>query len=181
MTGILIICVLVILIALQLMNETDHNEKNKKDLVNAIDRLLPQTQCGKCGYSGCRPYAEALLDGEADINQCPPGGMNTIRQLANLLGRNIKPLNPCYGKTGPKTIAYIDENICIGCVKCIKACPVDAIIGAPRQMHTVIPELCTGCELCIAPCPVDCISLMIVTHPGKRIKLEPVKQTGAGS
>lgn len=178
MTGILLILVLVTLIALQLINEPGHDENTREDLVATVDKLLPQTQCGKCGYSGCRPYAEALVHGKADINQCPPGGMNTIRQLANLLGRNIKPLDPHYGKSGPKTIAFIDENICIGCVKCIKACPVDAIAGALKQIHTVIPEYCTGCELCIAPCPVDCISLMIVTHPGKRIKLEPAKQTG---
>ena len=178
MSGILIIVLLVILIALLLSNDNLHDDLNNETLIDAVDKLLPQTQCGKCSYSGCRPYAEAIVQGQANINQCPPGGMNTIRQLADLLGHTIKPLDPRYGKSGPKTIAYIDEDVCIGCVKCIRACPVDAIVGAPKQMHTIIPELCTGCELCIPPCPVDCISLMIVTHPGKRIKLEPARQTG---
>ena len=125
----------------------------------------------RSGYAGCRPYAEAIVTGAADINQCPPGGQHTIRQLALLLGREIKPLDPAFGKSGPKTIAFIDENLCIGCVKCIRACPVDAIIGAPKQMHTVIAELCTGCELCIPPCPVDCISMLLVNRAGHRIKL----------
>ena len=173
MTGIFIIIVFAVLIALLLTKDTSNAASEQDNLIETVDALLPQTQCGKCGYPGCRPYAEAIIRNEADINQCPPGGMNTIRQLAYLLGRDIKPLNPAFGKSGAKTIAWIDEEICIGCVKCIKACPVDAIVGASRQMHTVIPELCTGCELCIAPCPVDCISMLIVTHPGKRIKLAP--------
>ncbi|MEX2523992.1 MAG: electron transport complex subunit RsxB [Gammaproteobacteria bacterium] len=128
-------------------------------LIDQVDALLPQTQCGKCDYSGCRPYAAAVADGRADINQCPPGGEATIRQLARLLGRQGKPLNPAHGREEPPTVAVIDEELCIGCVKCIRACPVDAIIGAAKMMHTVIPEQCTGCELCIAPCPVDCISM----------------------
>lgn len=181
MTGILIILVFAALIALLSVRQSHGNVEREDEWTEAVDKLLPQTQCGRCGYAGCRPYAEAIVQGRADINQCPPGGMHTIRQLALLLGRGIKPLDPAFGKSGPKTIAYIDEDLCIGCVKCIKACPVDAIVGAPKQMHTVIPELCTGCELCIAPCPVDCISLLIVTHPGKRIKLEPARQAGAGT
>ena len=181
MTGLLIILVLVSATALLLLNESDVFEKSDVSLVDEIDRLLPQTQCGKCGYNGCRPYAEAIVQGKADINQCPPGGMYTIRQLANLLGKSVIPLNPEFGKSGPKAVACIDEEVCIGCVKCIRACPVDAIIGAAGKMHTVIPELCTGCELCLPPCPVDCISLMIVTHPGKRIKFEPFNQTGTGA
>lgn len=180
MISIILIVVLASVAALLFLNESESLGKNNTELIKAIDGLLPQTQCSKCGYNGCRPYADAIVNGKADINQCPPGGMYTIRQLANLLGRTVIPLNPAFGKSGPKTVAYIDENVCIGCVKCIRACPVDAIIGAPRQMHTVIPELCTGCELCLPPCPVDCISLMIVTHPGKRIKLEPVNQVSTG-
>jgi electron transport complex protein RnfB len=125
-----------------------------------IDALLPQTQCTRCGYQGCRPYAEAIARGEAEINQCPPGGGATIAALASLLGREPLPLNPANGVEGPPLVALIDEAACIGCAKCLPPCPVDAIIGARKQMHTVIAGLCTGCELCIAPCPVDCISMV---------------------
>jgi electron transport complex protein RnfB len=126
---------------------------------DAIDALLPQTQCTRCGYDGCRPYSEAIASGSAQINQCPPGGSATIAALAHLLHREILPLNPENGVEGPTLVAVIDEARCIGCVKCLPPCPVDAIIGARRQMHTVIAELCTGCELCVAPCPVDCITM----------------------
>lgn len=129
-------------------------------LAERIDRLLPQTQCTRCGYSGCRPYAEAIARGQADIDQCPPGGAAGVRALAKLLHRAPKPLNPAHGVEGPPMVAVIDEDICIGCAKCIQACPVDAIVGAPKLMHTVIAEHCTGCELCIPPCPVDCIDLL---------------------
>jgi H+/Na+-translocating ferredoxin:NAD+ oxidoreductase subunit B len=125
-----------------------------------IDALLPQTQCTRCGYQGCRPYAEAIARGEASINQCPPGGAATIARLASLLRRDALPLNPANGVEGPPLVATIDEASCIGCAKCLPPCPVDAIIGARKQMHTVIAALCTGCELCIAPCPVDCISMV---------------------
>jgi electron transport complex protein RnfB len=130
------------------------------DLVTAIDRVLPQTQCGQCGYPGCRPYAAAIASGEADINQCPPGGIAGVRKLADLLGRATKPLNPEHGIEKSKVVALIVEEDCIGCTKCIQACPVDAIVGAPKRMHTVIADLCTGCELCLPPCPVDCIVLI---------------------
>lgn len=125
-----------------------------------IDALLPQTQCTSCGYQGCRPYAEAIARGEAEINQCPPGGAATIAALAALLRRAPLPLNPANGVEGPACVALIDEAACIGCAKCLPPCPVDAIIGARKQMHTVIAALCTGCELCVAPCPVDCISMV---------------------
>lgn len=128
-------------------------------VVDKIDQILPQTQCGQCGYAGCRPYAEAIAAGEADINQCPPGGEATILALADLLGRDPKPLNAEHGEEQPKRVAVIDEETCIGCTLCIQACPVDAILGAPKQMHTVIESECTGCELCIAPCPVECITM----------------------
>ena len=130
-------------------------------LVDQVDKLLPQTQCGQCSYPGCRPYAQAIVDGNADINQCPPGGEATIHALADLLERDPKPLNPENGqeKDAP-TVAIIDENDCIGCTLCIQACPVDAILGAAKQMHTVILEECTGCELCVPPCPVDCITMI---------------------
>ncbi len=129
-------------------------------MVERIDRLLPQTQCGQCNYPGCRPYAQAIASGEADINQCPPGGEAGVHALAELLGREPKPLNPDHGAEKPPVVALIVEDDCIGCTKCILACPVDAIVGAAKQMHTVIADLCTGCELCLPPCPVDCIVLV---------------------
>ncbi len=132
-------------------------------LVDEIDALLPQTQCGQCTFAGCRPYAEAMARDEADINQCPPGGETTIQALADLLGREPKPLNAEHGETAPKTVAVIDEETCIGCTLCIQACPVDAILGAPKQMHTVIAEECTGCDLCLPPCPVDCIEMVPIS------------------
>ena len=124
-----------------------------------IDALLPQTQCRQCGYPGCRPYAAAIRAGQADINQCPPGGDEVIRELAVLLGVPFKPLAPQFGATRPAVVAVIDEQACIGCALCMQACPVDAIIGAAKRMHTVIARECTGCALCMPPCPVDCISL----------------------
>jgi electron transport complex protein RnfB len=128
-------------------------------LVDKIDAILPQTQCGQCGYPGCKPYATAIANGEADINQCPPGGEAGMRALADLLGVEPKPLNAEHGEPKPKSVAVIDENLCIGCTLCIQACPVDAILGAAKQMHTIIASECTGCELCVAPCPVDCITM----------------------
>ncbi len=125
-----------------------------------IDALLPQTQCTRCGHSGCRPYADALLAGSAQINQCPPGGAATIGALAALLRRPALPLNPANGLEGPPLVAQIDEDACIGCARCLPPCPVDAIVGAHQQMHTVLVALCTGCELCVAPCPVDCIAMV---------------------
>jgi electron transport complex protein RnfB len=126
-------------------------------LIDQINALLPQTQCGQCSFKGCRPYAEAIASGAADINQCPPGGDEGIRDLAALLGVAAKPLNTTFGRHKPPSVAFIVEQDCIGCTKCIAACPVDAILGASKFMHTVIASECTGCELCIAPCPVDCI------------------------
>ncbi len=134
-----------------------------KPLADQIEDLLPQTQCTKCGYAGCRPYAEAIATGQADINQCPPGGQEGIARLATLLGRKVIALNPVNGVERPRPVAFIDEALCIGCTLCIQACPVDAILGAAKQMHSILPSLCTGCDLCVAPCPVDCISMMPVT------------------
>jgi electron transport complex protein RnfB len=130
-----------------------------------IDALLPQTQCTRCGYAGCRPYAEAIASGAADINQCPPGGSATIQSLADLLGRPFKPLNPTNGVEMPPRVAWIDEARCIGCARCLPPCPVDAILGAAKFLHTVLVERCTGCELCIAPCPVDCIEMRLGPAP----------------
>lgn len=124
-----------------------------------IDAILPQTQCRKCGFAGCKPYAEAIVQGEADINQCPPGGAAGILKLATLLGVTAKPLDPAFGIERPRLVAVIDEAECIGCTKCLPPCPTDAILGSSKHMHTVIAAECTGCELCVAPCPVNCISM----------------------
>ena len=135
---------------------------DESSLVEQIDTLLPQTQCGQCGYPGCRPYAEAINQGDA-INKCPPGGEATITALADLLGRTPEPLD---GEAPSEDlVAFIREDECIGCTKCIQACPVDAIIGAAKQMHTVIEDECTGCDLCLDPCPVDCIDMLPRSKP----------------
>ncbi|MDB5961116.1 MAG: ferredoxin [Massilia sp.] len=134
-----------------------------KSLADLIEDALPQTQCTKCGYPACRPYAEAIALGEAEINQCPPGGHAGIARLAAITGRKVIPLNPVNGFERPRPVAFIDESLCIGCTLCIQACPVDAILGAAKHMHTILPSLCTGCDLCVAPCPVDCIVMFPVT------------------
>lgn len=132
-------------------------------IVEQIDNLLPQTQCGQCGYPGCRPYAQAIADGDVEINRCPPGGQATINHLADLLDVEAPSLDAESGvEEEVATVAYIHEDLCIGCTKCIQACPVDAILGAAKQMHTVIKTECTGCDLCVEPCPVDCIEMMPV-------------------
>jgi electron transport complex protein RnfB len=130
-----------------------------RDLVERIDSLLPQTQCRRCGYDGCRPYAEAIVQGDA-INRCPPGGDALIAALAALTAQCIVALDPAHGAAESLHVARVDEARCIGCTLCIQACPVDAIVGAARQMHTVLTALCTGCELCVPPCPVDCIDML---------------------
>ncbi|WP_043317663.1 electron transport complex subunit RsxB [Microbulbifer sp. HZ11] len=141
-------------------------------IVDQIDAILPQTQCGQCGHPGCRPYAEAIANGEA-INKCPPGGQATINELANLLDVEPTPLDAEHGVEDVKKVAFIREAECIGCTKCIQACPVDAIVGAAKQMHTVIVDECTGCDLCVEPCPVDCIDMVPLEtslqqwHPNK--------------
>jgi Na+-translocating ferredoxin:NAD+ oxidoreductase subunit B len=130
-----------------------------QQLADNIDALLPQTQCRRCGFTGCRPYAEALALGETGINRCPPGGLPVMKALAGLLGRRPLPIDPDCGPVGPPQVAVIEEAACIGCAKCIEACPTDAIVGARKWLHAVLPADCSGCELCIPPCPVDCISL----------------------
>ncbi|TAL54838.1 electron transport complex subunit RsxB [Pandoraea sp.] len=134
-----------------------------RSLADHLEDALPQTQCTKCGYDGCRPYAEAMARGQAQHNQCPPGGAQGVARLANLLGKPPLPLNPANGVERPRPRALIDESLCIGCTLCMQACPVDAIVGAAKQMHTVVEALCTGCDLCVPPCPVDCIAMVPVT------------------
>jgi electron transport complex protein RnfB len=137
-----------------------------KTLADRIEDLLPQTQCTKCGYPACRPYAEAIAAGSASYNQCPPGGAEGVARIAALLGKPVIPINPVHGLERERPVAVIDESACIGCTLCIQACPVDAIVGAAKQMHTVIASLCTGCDLCVPPCPVDCIDMQAAT-PGR--------------
>lgn len=160
--AVLALTVLAILFGLLLGFAAVRFKVEGDPIVEQIDAILPQTQCGQCSFAGCRPYAEAIAKGEADINQCPPGGEAVIQSLADLLGVEPKPLNEEHGEHGEKTVVVIDENECIGCTLCIQACPVDAIVGAAKQMHTVITEECTGCDLCIEPCPVDCIHIVPV-------------------
>lgn len=162
LTAILVLGVLAALFGLLLGFASVKFKVEGDPLVDKIDNLLPQTQCGQCSFPGCRPYAQAIANGEADINQCPPGGEATIHALADLLGVEAKPLNAENGEIKPKMLAIINEQDCIGCTLCIQACPVDAILGAAKQMHTVIEAECTGCELCVPPCPVDCIDMVPV-------------------
>jgi electron transport complex protein RnfB len=150
-------------------------------LVEQIDEILPQTQCGQCGYPGCKPYAQAIADGD-EINKCPPGGEVTIKKLADLMGVEAKSLDAAHGEEAIKKVAYIREDECIGCTKCIQACPVDAILGAAKQMHTVIVDECTGCDLCVDPCPVDCIDMLPLTSSASSWRWDiaaiPIKQIG---
>ena len=140
----------------------------RKSLVEQIDAVLPQTQCTQCDFDGCKPYAEAIAIGDAEINQCPPGGQDGVDALAELLGRKPIPLNETHGETKPKRIAVVDEKACIGCTLCIQACPVDAFVGSSKVMTQVIAKECTGCDLCLPVCPVDCID-MIELKPDKKI------------
>jgi electron transport complex protein RnfB len=164
LTAILVLGILSALFGLLLGYSAIRFKVEGDPIVDQIDAVLPQTQCGQCGYAGCRPYAEAIAAGEADINQCPPGGDSGIQALAELLGVDPKPLNAEHGEHTEARVALIDEQLCIGCTLCIQACPVDAILGAAKQMHTVIASECTGCDLCVAPCPVDCIRMVPVTQ-----------------
>ena len=134
------------------------------DRIGQVDRLLPQTQCRRCGFEGCLPYAEAIVEGSAPINRCPPGGEATIAALAQQQDTEVLALDPACGATQPRRVARIDNDTCIGCTKCIVACPVDAIVGAPKHQHHVLADRCTGCDLCLAPCPADCITMTPVSQ-----------------
>ncbi len=158
-TALLVMIFLAILLGLVLGYSAIKFKVDGDPMVARIDAILPQTQCGQCGYPGCKPYATAIAKGEADINQCPPGGDVGAKALAELMGMEFKPVNEEHGIQKPKSVALIDELTCIGCTLCIQACPVDAILGAAKQMHTIIASECTGCELCLPPCPVDCITM----------------------
>jgi electron transport complex protein RnfB len=162
LTAILVIASLAGVFGLVLGFAAIRFKVESSPIVDQMDALLPQTQCGQCTYPGCRPYAEAIAGGEAEINQCPPGGTSTIHALAELLDKEPLSLNEAHGQHGLPEVAVIDEKQCIGCTLCIQACPVDAILGAPKQMHTVISSECTGCDLCVAPCPVDCITMKVI-------------------
>ncbi len=164
LTAILVMTGIAVVLGLTLGYAAIRFKVEGDPLVEKIDAILPQTQCGQCGFPGCKPYAEAIANGEAEINQCPPGGEEGIRKLADLLGREFKPLSEEHGVEKPKSVAVIDEQTCIGCTLCIQACPLDAIVGAAKPMQGVVSPLCTGCELCVAPCAVDCISMVPVAE-----------------
>lgn len=162
-TAVVTLSVLAILFGLLLGYAAIRFRVEGNPVVEQVNSLLPQTQCGQCSYPGCRPYAEAIASGQAEINRCPPGGEATMLALADLLGVDPVPLD-AEKADKPKMVAVIDENTCIGCTLCIQACPVDAILGAAKQMHTIIEKECTGCELCLPPCPVDCITMVPIAQ-----------------
>jgi electron transport complex protein RnfB len=159
LAGIIIMLVLAAITGLGLLTLSQWLQQSAESPVEIVNAMLPQTQCGQCGYPGCRPYAKAIINNEADINQCAPGGDSLVTALARVLGRSTGSVNPAYGVQMPLSVARINEDACIGCAICIAACPVDAIVGAARYTHTVMRDECTGCDLCVAPCPVDCISI----------------------
>ena len=159
LTGIIVMLALAAITGLGLLAISRQLQQSAESPIDIVNAMLPQTQCGQCGYPGCRPYAKAIINNEADINQCAPGGDSLVTALARLLGRSTGSVDPAFGMQKPLSVARINEEACIGCAICITACPVDAIVGASRYTHTVISDECTGCDLCVAPCPVDCITI----------------------
>lgn len=170
--SLLTLCVFVLLRSYQYLSQ---QHSRQRSLVTRINRALPQTQCGQCGHPGCLPYARAISQGEAS-NKCPPGGPETIRELAELLNEPPQDLDPAHGRFREFSVAVIREDECIGCTKCIQACPVDAILGGPKLMHTVIESECTGCDLCVEPCPVDCIDMIVSKTPSPSQASPPLRQ-----
>ncbi len=165
---IVLVCAFTAAVLLDRKPWGSNGRRSNERLVDRLDALLPQTQCGQCTFAGCRPYAAAMAAGNADSNQCPPGGNDTAARLARLLGREPREVGREFGDVdAPVTVAFIKEELCIGCALCLPACPVDAIVGASRFTHTVIAADCTGCKLCLAPCPVDCIEM----RPGARTQV----------
>jgi H+/Na+-translocating ferredoxin:NAD+ oxidoreductase subunit B len=160
LTGVAILAGLALGLSTILVLTAHWLKRDDESVADRIERVLPRIQCAQCGYAGCRPYADAIAAGAAEINRCPPGGEATIRLLAELLNRDVLPLDASLGNASMDRVAIIDESTCIGCNLCARACPVDAIVGVPQSMHTVIASYCTGCELCLPPCPVDCIDLV---------------------
>jgi len=166
---------LLILTAAYFLSSNGYAKDTLAQKIARIDALLPQTQCGDCGYPGCMPYAKAIAEEDASLNLCPPGGEMTAKNLSALLGKTASELEVSHNYT--PSVALIDEETCIGCVKCIIACPVDAIAGSAKQLHFVIPEYCTGCELCVPPCPMDCIAMVKQTKTSLQ---KPTPEYGAG-
>ena len=169
LTAVILVSVIAGLIGMCLQFASGYSVQKNESPIDRVNALLPQTQCAQCGYPGCRPYAEAIVKGDASIDQCAPGGDATITALANLLGQHTRKINPEFGAPNPPSVAIIDEGACIGCALCLDACPVDAIVGAAHYTHTVIRRECTGCELCLPPCPVDCIDIAPLRMKDKRI------------
>jgi electron transport complex protein RnfB len=162
-TGVILLCILGLVFGAILGFAAIKYKVESDPIVDQLDALLPQTQCGQCGYPGCKPYAQAIANGD-QINKCPPGGDTTVQHIADLMGVEAIPLNEAHQEKDPaKKVAFIIEEDCIGCTKCIQACPVDAIMGASKMMHTIITDECTGCDLCVEPCPVDCIDMVPLT------------------
>jgi electron transport complex protein RnfB len=160
MVGVLLFVLLAAALSVVLVAAARLCGSSDDGIVDQIEACLPHIQCAQCGFPGCRPYAEAIASEQAPINLCPPGGMQTVRRLADLLSRDVTPVDDSRGHASLDHVALIDERACIGCNLCARACPVDAIAGIPQMMHTVIADACTGCELCLAPCPVDCIDMV---------------------
>ncbi len=179
LTAVILLCILGLLFGVVLGYAAIKYKVESDPIVEQLDALLPQTQCGQCGYPGCRPYADAIANGDK-INKCPPGGQATVQHIADLMGVEAIPLDEEQQEKVPeKTVAYIREDECIGCTKCIQACPVDAIMGASKMMHTIIANECTGCDLCVEPCPVDCIDMVPIVQSTANWKwdLNSVSQT----